>query len=74
MFSSLRPKGFLSADFLVPFLGLLVAIAIVEPFYRVVVDPRVEQIELKQRVRSAQGNTAAGESDMRSVYIIIKDT
>jgi len=74
MSSSLRPKGFLSAYFLVPFIGLLVAIAIVEPFYRLVVDPRVEQIELKQRVRSAQGATAGADSDMRSIYIIIKDT
>ncbi|MFM8617301.1 MAG: MotA/TolQ/ExbB proton channel family protein [Opitutaceae bacterium] len=74
MFSSLRPKGFFSADFLVPFLGLLLAIAIVEPVYRVVVNPRVEEIELKQRVRSAQGNSAGAESDMRSIYIIIKDT
>ena len=74
MSSSLRPKGFFSADFLVPFIGLLVAIAIVEPFYRLVVDPRVEQIELKQRVRSAQGATAGADSDMRSIYIIIKDT
>jgi len=74
MSSSLRPKGFLSADFLVPFIGLLVAIAIVEPFYQLVVDPRVEQIELKQRVRSAQGATAGADSDMRSIYIIIKDT
>ncbi len=74
MSSSLRPKGFLSADFLVPFIGLLVAIAIVEPFYRLVVDPRVEQIELKQRVRSAQGATAGADSDMRSIYIIVKDT
>jgi biopolymer transport protein ExbB/TolQ len=74
MFSSLRPKGFFSADFLVPFLGLLLAIAIVEPVYRLVVDPRVEEIELKQRVRSAQGSTAGAESDMRSIYIIIKDT
>ena len=74
MFSSLRPKGFFSADFLVPFLGLLLAIAIVEPVYRLVVDPRVEEIELKQRVRSAQGNSAGAESDMRSIYIIIKDT
>ena len=57
-----------------PFIGLLVAIAIVEPFYQLVVDPRVEQIELKQRVRSAQGATAGADSDMRSIYIIIKDT
>ncbi|MFM9081988.1 MAG: hypothetical protein ACKOTE_18010, partial [Opitutaceae bacterium] len=56
------------------FLGLLLAIAIVEPVYRVVVNPRVEEIELKKRVRSAQGNSAGAESDLRSIYIIIKDT
>lgn len=68
-----RKKGVLSSEFLVPVLGLLVAILIVEPFYRIVVNPKVEQIELKQRVMSAQGATSGSNSDQRSIYIIIKD-
>lgn len=68
-----RNKGILSSEFLVPALGLLVAILLVEPFYRLVVRPRASEIELKQRVMAAQGNTSGKSSDQRSVYIIIKD-
>jgi biopolymer transport protein ExbB/TolQ len=68
-----RNKGILSPDFLVPTLGLLVAVLLVEPFYSLVVRPRAEQIELKQRVMSAQGTTSASRSEQRSVFIIIKD-
>jgi biopolymer transport protein ExbB/TolQ len=68
-----RNKGILSSDFLVPALGLLVAILLVEPFYRFVVRPRAEEIDLKQRALSAQGGTAAANSEQRSVFIIIKD-
>ena len=41
-----RNKGILSADFLVPILGLLLAVALVEPYYAAVVRPRVAEIEL----------------------------
>lgn len=68
-----RNKGFFSPDFLVPALGLLVSILLVEPFYRTVVRPKAEEIELKQRVMAAQGATSGKTSDQRSVYIIIKD-
>ncbi len=68
-----RNKGIFSSQFLVPALGLLVAILIVEPFYRFVVRPRTEEIELKQRVMAAQGTAAAKSSEQRSIYIIIKD-
>jgi biopolymer transport protein ExbB/TolQ len=69
-----RNKGIFSPEFLVPALGLLFAVLLVEPFYRLVVQPRAEEIQLRQRVMAAQ-NTAAGRSDgMRSLYIIIKDT
>lgn len=67
-----RNKGILSSDFLVPALGLLVAILMVEPFYAMIVRPKTEEIELKQRVMSAQG-TGAKYSEQRSIYIIIKD-
>lgn len=68
-----RNKGIFSPEFLVPALGLLVSILIVEPFYRMVVEPKAEEIELRQRVMSAQGSTAGRSEGMRSIYIIIKD-
>ncbi|MFM9081989.1 MAG: MotA/TolQ/ExbB proton channel family protein [Opitutaceae bacterium] len=68
-----RNKGILSADFLVPVLGLLLAIALVEPYYAAVVRPRVAEIELKQRVMAARGGTTAVNSEQRSFHIIIKD-
>lgn len=67
-----RNKGIFSADFLVPAIGLILAILIVEPFYRLVVRPRAEAIDLKQQVLTTRGNSAA-KSDMRSVYVIIRD-
>jgi biopolymer transport protein ExbB/TolQ len=67
-----RNKGIFSSDFLVPALGLIASILLVEPFYRMVVRPRAADIELKQRALAAQGNTSKG-ADQRSVYIIIKD-
>lgn len=69
-----RNKGILSPEFLVPAIGLLFAILVVEPFYRLVVQPRSEEIQLRQRVMSAQGATASRSDEMRSVFIIIKDT
>jgi biopolymer transport protein ExbB/TolQ len=68
-----RNKGIFSADFLVPALGLLVAVLLVEPFYQMVARPRAAKIEARQRVMSAQGSVARNMSDQRSVYIIIKD-
>jgi biopolymer transport protein ExbB/TolQ len=68
-----RNKGIFSPEFLVPALGLLISILIVEPFYRLVVVPKAQEIELRLRVMSAQGNNPGRTEDMRSVYIIIKD-
>jgi len=64
--------GILSLEFLVPFLGLIVAFAIVQPYYSLVVIPRAEAIEMKMKVMSAQGG-AKDTSELRSVYVIIKD-
>ncbi len=69
-----RNKGIFSPEFLVPALGLLISIIIVEPFYRLVVQPRAEEIELRQRVMSAQNSSANRSEGMRSIYIIVKDT
>jgi len=68
-----RNKGIFSPEFLVPALGLLVSIILVEPFYRLVVQPRAEEIELRQRVMSAQNSNANRAEGMRSLYIIVKD-
>jgi biopolymer transport protein ExbB/TolQ len=68
-----RNKGILSSDFLVPALGLIASLLLVEPFYRFVVRPRAADIELKQRVMAAQGGTTGKSSEQRSAYIIIKD-
>ncbi len=67
-----RNKGVLSLEFLVPFLGLVVAFAIVQPYYALVVRPRAEAIEMKHKVVTAQGN-AKDISELRSIYIIIRD-
>jgi biopolymer transport protein ExbB/TolQ len=68
-----RNKGILSPDFLVPAVGLLVSLLIVEVFFATIVRPRVREIEVKQRVMAAQDAKTGGESGARSVYIIIKD-
>ncbi|MFZ9747756.1 MAG: hypothetical protein ACO3G4_14115, partial [Opitutaceae bacterium] len=57
-----RNQGILSADFLLPVLGLLLAVALVEPFYAAVVRPRVAEIELKQRVMAARGGATGVNS------------
>lgn len=69
---SSRNKGILSPNFIVPAVGLLLAIVLVEVFYSTVVRPRAREIELRQRVMSAQGATAGRDSEERSVFIIIK--
>lgn len=68
-----RNKGILSSDFLVPAIGLLVAVLLVAPFYSFVVNPRVADIEVKQRLMTAQGSMTGKDSDQRSIYVIIKD-
>lgn len=68
-----RNKGIFSPDFLVPSIGLILAILIVQPFYTFVVNPRVTDITLKQRVMAAQGASTGERSEQRSIFIIIKD-
>src|SRR5688572_7041009 len=68
-----RNKGILSSDFLVPLIGLLVAFLLVEPFYAFVVRPKADVIAIKQKVLTAQGAASGKNSEMRSLYVIIKD-
>ncbi|MDO8544896.1 MAG: MotA/TolQ/ExbB proton channel family protein [Opitutaceae bacterium] len=68
-----RNKGIFSSDFLVPTLGIIVALVLVEPVFALVVRPRAEQIALKLRVMAAQGASRGDNSESRSIYVIIKD-
>jgi biopolymer transport protein ExbB/TolQ len=69
-----RNKGLLSLEFLVPNLGLILAIVLVEMFYSAVVRPRADELLLKNKVMRAQaGANASANLDERSIYIIIRD-
>jgi biopolymer transport protein ExbB/TolQ len=69
-----RNKGIFSLEFLVPNLGLVFAIVVVEMFYAGVVRPNAEETMLKNRVIKAQaGANHSPEQEERSIYIIMKD-
>ncbi len=68
-----RNKGILSPDFLVPTISLILSFLLVEVYYRAAVTPRVQDIEMKQKLLTAQGVSAGANSEQRSVYVIIKD-
>ncbi|PAW61336.1 MAG: hypothetical protein B9S34_16340 [Opitutia bacterium Tous-C1TDCM] len=68
-----RNKGILSPDFLVPTISLILSLLLVEFYYRVAVTPRVKDIEMKQKLLTAQGVSAGANSEQRSIYVIIKD-
>lgn len=69
-----RNKGILSLEFLVPLLGFMFSVAVVETWYRTTVHPRAEELMVKRRLMSAQG-AGGGSREMqeRSVYLIVKD-
>ena len=68
-----RNKGILSLNFLVPAVGMLLSVLVVETFFSMVVRPRADEIALKQRVMAAQGSATGRSSEERSLYVIIKD-
>jgi biopolymer transport protein ExbB/TolQ len=69
-----RNKRIFSTEFLITALGLLFSALLVEGYYRAVVRPRTEEIQLKARVVTAQGgNTAEKNAEQRSLYVIIND-
>jgi biopolymer transport protein ExbB/TolQ len=68
-----RNKGILSLEFLVPNVGLLAAILLVEGLFATVVRPRVAELEITQRLSAAQQTDGATKVAPRSIYIIIKD-
>jgi biopolymer transport protein ExbB/TolQ len=68
-----RNKGILSLEFLVPNIGLLASILLVEGFFATVVRPKVAELEITQRLSAAQQSEGAAKVAPRSIYIIIKD-
>jgi biopolymer transport protein ExbB/TolQ len=71
----LPKKGFLSLDFLVPNIALVIACITVEVWYHTTVRPRSAELLLERRIKAAQsvGKPASMEEHQRSVYLIIKD-
>lgn len=73
----LPKKGFLSLDFLVPNLALVIAFVGVELWYTAVVRPRAAELLLEKRVKATQATSGNKAADMdhyqRSLYLIIKD-
>ena len=67
-----RNKGILSVDFLVPNVGLLASILLVEVYFATVVRPHVAELEITQRLNAAQQSDTPKVAP-RSIYIIIKD-
>lgn len=70
MFS--RNKGIFSLEFLVPNVGLLFSILLVEGLFSTIVRPRAAEIQITQRLVAAQSKGAAQPPD-RSLALIIKD-
>jgi biopolymer transport protein ExbB/TolQ len=68
-----RNKGILSLEFLVPNVGLLVAILGVTMFYRHVVTPRANELMIERKVMADQCKAGSQVAEERSIYLIIKD-
>ena len=68
-----RNKGIFSLDFLVPNVGLLASVLLVEAYLSLVVRPHVAELEITARLAAAQQSDDAPKVAPRSIYIIIKD-
>ncbi len=68
-----RKKGLLSLDFLVPNLGLLLAIVLVEGLYSTWIRPRAEELLIERRAYLSQGASGATKLQTRHIELIIKD-
>lgn len=68
-----RNKGIFSLDFLVPNVGLLASVLLVEAYFSLVVRPHVAELEITARLAAAQQSDDAPKVAPRSIYIIIKD-
>jgi biopolymer transport protein ExbB/TolQ len=71
----LPKKGFLSLDFLVPNLALVISLVGVLIWYNTTVRPRSAELLLEARVKADQsaGKPASMEQHQRHVFLIIKD-
>ncbi|MSU46116.1 MAG: MotA/TolQ/ExbB proton channel family protein [Lacunisphaera sp.] len=67
-----RNKGIFSLDFLVPNLGLILAIILVEGIYSTIIRPRANDLAITGRLIAAQ-NASQPAQPVRSIIIIIKD-
>jgi biopolymer transport protein ExbB/TolQ len=67
-----RNKGILSIEFLVPLLAFVFSVIVIEVWYRTTVIPISNDLMVEQKLRSAQGSTAAKLGE-RSIYMVIKD-
>jgi biopolymer transport protein ExbB/TolQ len=68
-----RKKGLLSLDFLVPNLGLLLAILLVEGIYSTWIRPRAEELLIERRAYLSQGASGATKLQTRHIELIVKD-
>lgn len=68
-----RNKGIFSLDFLVPNVGLLASVLLVEAYFSLWVRPRVAEFEITARLAAAQQSDDAPKVAPRSIYVIIKD-
>jgi biopolymer transport protein ExbB/TolQ len=66
-----RNKGIFSLEFLVPNVGLLLAILSVETWYATVVRPNAEELLIKRKVMASQNTGSLASMQERSIYLII---
>lgn len=69
---SSRNKGIFSLDFLVPNLGLILAIVLVEGIYSTIVRPTATKVEIANSLNAVRSANASYKPE-RSVYVVIKD-
>lgn len=67
-----RNKGIFSLDFLVPNLGLVFAVLLVESLFSTIVRPRAAELDITGRLIAAQAADKPAKTE-RSLIIIIKD-
>jgi biopolymer transport protein ExbB/TolQ len=67
-----RNKGIFSLDFLVPNLGLVFAVILVESLFSTIVRPRAAELDITGRLIAAQAADKPAKTE-RSLIIIIKD-
>ena len=67
-----RKKGMLSPDFLVPNVGLLLSILLVEGLYTTWIRPRAEELLLERKAWLSQGAGGSVKLQERHLALLIK--